>query len=440
MTITVIGTGFVGVVTAGVFAELGHQVYGLDVDQKKIASLNQGDLPFFEPELKELVLAGLQTKRLQFTTDYQVAIPDSQVIFVCVGTPSADSGAVDLTYVESALLEVAKYLKPEAIVVVKSTVPPGSFDHFAKIMQEVTKVPVALASAPEFLREGSAVSETRHPSRVVIGTTDDRVFTILRNLHQPLGAPILQISPASAQMGKYAANAYLATRITFINQIADLCQHNGADIEEVIKSMGFDPRIGNHFWYPGLGYGGSCFPKDVKELAYFSRTVGYGDNWFNSMQEYNEGRITRILDDVLVKVGRVDGQKIAVLGLSFKPNTDDTREAPALKVIPYLLQKGVAQIQVYDPQVQLSRTPFANHSEIDQVNQSTNIAQACQDADGIILLIEWPEIVEFEYSQIRNKSKNQWLLDARNQLDPQALSDAGFQYLSIGRTWNKSHE
>lgn len=440
MTITVIGTGFVGVVTASVFAELGHQVYGLDVDQTKITSLNQGELSFFEPELEELIQAGLQSKRLQFTTDYQVAIPKSQVIFVCVGTPSADSGAVDLTYVESALLEVAHHLKPEAVVVVKSTVPSGSFDRFAHIMQEVTKTPVALASVPEFLREGSAVAETRHPSRIVIGTSDDQVFTILHDLHQPLGAPILHVSPASAQMGKYAANAYLATRITFINQIADLCQHNGADIEEVIKSMGYDPRIGDYFWYPGLGYGGSCFPKDVKELAYFSRTVGYGDNWFNSMQEYNEGRITKILDDVLTKVGGVGGQKIAVLGLSFKPNTDDTREAPALKVIPYLLQKGVAEIQVYDPQVQLGRTPLADHSGIDQVNQSVTVAHACLDVDGIILLIEWPEIVEFDYSQARSKSKKQWLLDARNQLDPKSIVDAGFQYLSIGRSWNKSHE
>lgn len=440
MTITVIGTGFVGVVTAGVFAELGHQVYGLDIDQNKITSLNQGELPFFEPELKELIQAGLQSNRLQFTTDYQVAIPESEVIFVCVGTPSAESGAVDLSYVESSLLEVAKYLKPEAIVVVKSTVPPGSFDRFAMIMKDQTKFPVALASVPEFLREGTAVTETHHPSRVVIGTDDTRVFTVLRDLHQPLGAPILQVSPASAQMGKYAANAYLATRITFINQIADLCQHNGADIEEVIKSIGYDPRIGDHFWYPGLGYGGSCFPKDVKELAYFSRTVGYGDNWFNSMQEYNEGRIAKILDDVLAKVGKVEAQKIAVLGLSFKPNTDDTREAPALKVIPYLLQKGATQVKVYDPQVQLLRTPLANHPDVDKVDQSTSIVQACQDVDGIILLIEWPEIVGFDYAKVRNQAKKQWILDARNQLDPKLIVDVGFQYLSIGRTWKQTHE
>lgn len=432
MNITVIGTGFVGVVTAAVFASLGHQVVGLDIDESRVTQLQLGKLPFFEPELDSLVQQTATIGNLSFTTAYEEAIPSADFIFVCVGTPSSDTGAVDLRFVESALRSLAPHLSDDTIVIIKSTVPPGSFTRFEKLLKSQTSHAVALASIPEFLREGSAVQDTLHPSRIVIGADSVHVFEQLKALHVAFGAPILQVTPASAQMGKYAANAYLATRITFINQIADLCEKNGADIAEVIETIGYDERIGKHYWYPGLGYGGSCFPKDVKELAYFSRQVGHGDNWFNDMQQFNEQRISAALDRVVTKVGSVKNKQIAVLGLAFKPQTDDTRESPALKVMEWLL-KSQATVTTYDPRAVLP-SQFAHHQAINQVD---TIRKACQGADGIMIVTEWPEIVNFDFTRVRDKTKMQWLFDTRNRLHPPSIQEAGYQYIGIGRVGKK---
>ncbi|MBD3279181.1 MAG: nucleotide sugar dehydrogenase [Candidatus Pacebacteria bacterium] len=431
MKITIIGTGFVGVVTAAVYASLGHQVTGLDIDKKKIKSLQKSQVPFYEPQLTNLLKQQQQQKRLKFTTSYAQAVKNAELVIIAVGTPSAPDGQADLSYVFASCESLALYLKKQTIVAIKSTVPPGTLDQVkqkinqARQQQKLSKIKYYLAALPEFLREGSAVQDTLKPDRVLIGTENSQVFQKLQKLHQPFKAPIVQMKPASAQMAKYAANAYLATRITFANQIADLCQKNGADIEEVLTGIGLDKRIGPHYWYPGLGYGGSCFPKDVKELAAYSRAIGEGDNILNKVNQINENRIPKLMRQFAKKLAGWQNKVVAVLGLSFKPHTDDLREAPATKVIPILLQAG-AKVNSYDPMAQYSPPTSTNYQ------QFKKIKTACQDADVIIALIEWPEILSFDFSQVKTK-KHQWFIDARNQFKPKQLEKLGYDYLGIGR-------
>ncbi|MEO8581235.1 MAG: UDP-glucose/GDP-mannose dehydrogenase family protein [Patescibacteria group bacterium] len=427
MTLTVIGTGFVGVVTAGVFASFGHTVYGLDVDEKKISKLQKGKVPFFEPKLDDLVKEQLKTKRLRFTTSYSDAISDSDVVFISVGTPSAPDGQADLKFVFAAAESLAPHLKEHAIVVIKSTVPPGTNGKVKQKIDALAKEKYYIASVPEFLREGSAVEDTFNPDRIVLGAKEQRVISTLSELHAPFHAPIISMSPESAQMTKYSANSFLATRITFINQIADLCEKNGADVMEVIKGIGGDDRIGSHYWYPGLGYGGSCFPKDVKELAAYSRSVGEANNLLNKISEFNEHRVYHLLDSYEQMIGGWDGKTVAVLGLSFKPNTDDTREAPSMKVIPHLLNKG-ATVNGFDPMVAAEQLPIEDKRYV----QRATIEEAVKDADVIFILVEWPQITQFDFSKTR-ENKKQWLIDVRNQLAVHTVKDWGYEYRGVGR-------
>lgn len=430
MRVTVIGTGFVGVVTAAVFASFGNEVYGLDIDEAKVASLREGKVPFYEPGLEELLIGEQKKGSLTFTTDYAEAIPGSEVIIIAVGTPSTPEGEADLSYVYEAAKSLSKHLDEGTIVVVKSTVPPGTLDTVETAIKEGTKVGFHMASVPEFLREGSAVIDTLNPSRAVLGATDQEVFAKLEFLHAPLQAPVVKVSPESAQLAKYAANAYLATRITFINQVADLCEHSGANVDEVIEAIGYDERIGNHYWYPGFGYGGSCFPKDVKELAYYSREIGLGHNLFNKLNELNEERIPLIMAKIERAAGGWAGKKVAVLGLAFKPNTDDMREAPSLKVIPILLEKG-ASVVGYDPRALDNAKKVLGERE--NLSYSASLKEAAAGADAIFALIEWPDIVGFDYVLLREEGKAQVMVDARNQLDKSKLEAAGYIYVGIGR-------
>jgi UDPglucose 6-dehydrogenase len=430
MKITIIGTGFVGVVTAAVYASFGHEVVGLDIDDKKIEALRNSKVPFYEPQLEELLALTQKNGQLTFTTSYQEAISNSDVIIVAVGTPSADDGNADLKYVFAACESAAPYLKPKSIVVIKSTVPPGTLPIVDEKIKKISQVEFITAALPEFLKEGSAVQDSLHPDRIVIGTRSDYGFEILKKLHEPLGAPIIQISPESAQMAKYAANAYLATRITFINQIADLCEKNGADVQEVIKAIGDDKRIGTHYWYPGFGYGGSCFPKDVKELAHYSRSVGEKNNLFNKLHELNENRIQKLLDQYAQEIGGFDNKIVAVLGLSFKPNTDDMREAPSVKLIPYLLEKN-AIVRGFDPKSLNNVAHFIPEHE--RASYFNKIEDACKNADVIIALIEWSEIVAYDFNKVRNSSKTQVFIDARNQFEPENIKKAGYKYFGVGR-------
>ncbi len=430
MKITVIGTGFVGVVSASVYASFGHEVVGLDIDKAKIESLKNSKVPFYEPNLEELLKTTQKTGNLTFTTSYQEAVTNSDVVIIAVGTPSGIDGNADLRFVYSASESLAPYLKDKAVVVVKSTVPPGTLDKVKERIDNTVKVNYYLASLPEFLKEGTAVYDTLHPDRVVIGADDSFVFELLEDLHKPFNAPVIKVSPESAQMAKYSANAYLATRITFANQIADLCEKNGADVQEVINCIGVDRRIGKHYWYPGFGYGGSCFPKDVKELAHYSRTVGEGDNLFNKVNELNEQRIYRLLDSYSEKIGGFADKQVAVLGLSFKPNTDDMREAPSTKVIPYLVNQG-SFAKGFDPKALSVVKHFIKADE--RISYYQTIDEALDNVDVIIALIEWPEIVSFDFSKARIDDKKQVFIDARNQFNKEKLEKMGFEYYGVGR-------
>lgn len=431
MQLTVVGTGFVGVVTAAVFAKLGNTVTGLEIDEKKVASLNEGIVPFFEPGLEELLKASLAGSSLRFTSVYKEAISTAQVVMVVVGTPSSPEGKADTSYVFAAVDELAPLLAPDTVVVIKSTVPPGILPSIRARIAEKTNVIFHLASVPEFLREGTAVTDTMSPDRIVIGAEDEHAATVLSELHKPLGAPIVLTSPESAQLGKYAANSYLALRIGFINQIADLCEKTGADVEEVIDIIGADKRIGSHYWYPGLGYGGSCYPKDVRELAYASRELGLGETLFVKLNELNLERPTAVFEKWSAAVGGWNGKTVAVLGLSFKPNTNDTREAPSLWLIPKLLEAG-AIVKGFDPKA----TP-----EVEKIIPATqnlsyvdSIATAVENAQVVIALIEWNEIVAFDFASSSTAStQGRWFIDARNQFSPEKVGQWGYTYLGIGR-------
>lgn len=431
MIITVVGTGFVGVVTAAVYASFGNSVWGVDIDSKKIALLKKGVVPFFEPNLSELLLEQQQAGTLSFTTEYKEAVSQSEVIVLAVGTPSKENGEADLQYVLAACDSLAEHLKDGSIVVVKSTVPPGTLKIVTERIKQKTSVSFSTASVPEFLKEGTAVEDTLHPDRVVIGATDAKTFAVLEALHSPLSAPVVRVSPESAQLAKYTANAYLATRITFINQVATLCDVTGADVTQVIEAIGHDVRIGHHYWYPGFGYGGSCFPKDVKELAAFSRKVGVADNFFSFLDASNEARPKLLLSQYGEKIGGWKDKRVAVLGLSFKPNTDDMRVAPSLVVVPELHNQGV-QVVAYDPKA--LKEAHTHFGMLDGIEFSDSIQEAVAGADVVIALIEWQEIVSFDFSKLGlTKGEQRWFIDARNQFDPATIQSAGFTYLGMGR-------
>ncbi|MBQ6436652.1 UDP-glucose/GDP-mannose dehydrogenase family protein [bacterium] len=429
MKVTVIGTGFVGVTSSAVYASFGNEVVGLDIDPDKIASLNQGKVPFFEPKLSELLNDGLKSGHLTFTTDYKQAVTDSDVVIVAVGTPSREDGSINLDYVRASVKAAAPYLRDDAVLAIKSTVLPGTLEEIKPIVAELTDKKIHFASLPEFLKEGTAVDDTLYPDRVAIGVEDDFSWEVLSRLHAPLNAPMIRVLPASAQLAKYASNDYLALRIAYANVIADVCESSGADIDEVLEIMGHEKRIGSHYWYPGLGYGGSCFPKDVKALsAYYNEHLDHDSNLFAFLNNLNNNRPAQVLAKLTDKLGGLAGKKVAVLGLAFKPNTDDQREAPALAIIPEILAQG-ASVDSYDPMVkQIASQEIVTNKNY---HQQADIAGAIKDADAIIALIEWPEITGYKFQN--NTGESVVFLDARNQFDPAAITKAGFDYLGIGR-------
>lgn len=429
MNIACIGTGFVGVVTSAVFAKLGNHVTALDIDEAKIAKLKQGIVPFYEPNLSELLLETQQTGNLSFTTDYSLAIKNADIIMIMVGTPSKSDGSADLTFVESVTSSIAPFLKENAVIVVKSTVPPGTNESLKSIVSKATTVPHHFASVPEFLKEGTAVSDTLHPDRVVIGAESSFALEILTKLHSPLTSNIISMSPSSAQMTKYAANNYLATRITFINQIADLCETSGADIEDVMRGIGSDKRIGSHYWYPGLGYGGSCFPKDVKELASYAASVGENESLFITIDDRNSKRIPKLMQKYEKLVGGFSGKTVAVLGLSFKPNTNDTRVAPSLAVIPWLIDHG-AIVKATDPQTNDEIKPLLP-SNVEYFNDPY---QAIEGSSVIFHLVEWQDYGNLDFTKITALMvEPKFYIDTRNQYDPKTITAAGIKYKGIGR-------
>ena len=430
MNITIVGAGYVGLPLAAVLADFGHQVWIVRRDKEKNEALKKGKVHFFEPGLEKLVKKNLKANRFLPTTDYAEAISGAEIVFIAVGTPSLPNGKADLSQVYEAAKEIGKNLKKGYTVVVdKSTVPPGTAPKVTQIIEK-NKKPQAkfdVCSCPEFLREGFAVEDTFHPDRIVIGSNSSQATQLLKQLHQDFKAPILATTVANAELIKYAANAYLALRIVFANQIANVCEKTGADVEEVIKGIGLDKRIGSHYWYPGLGYGGSCFPKDVAALASFAKKLGENVSLFEKMHQLNKKRIAKIFAKLEKKFGSFSGKTVAVFGLACKKGTDDVRESPAIKMIKIIKRRKV-KIKTYDP------LAIENAKRIlTGVDFYQDPYQAVEGADALMILTDWLEFGKLDYGKIKKIMRGKFIFDSRNLLDKKKLTSLGFNYQGVGR-------
>lgn len=435
MTISVIGHGYVGLISAAVFADLGNTVWCVGRDKKKINDLKRGTPPFFEPGLEELVKRNVKAGRLKFTLDYHEAIPSAEVVFICVGTPPQKTGEADLSSVFSAASEIGKNLEDYTVVVCKSTVPIGTNRTVGKILEKEKskKATFDIASCPEFLREGTAISDTINPDRIVIGSDSERAKNLLVELHKPIDGKIVLTTIEAAEMIKYASNSLLATKISFANAIAFICERAGANIEEVLEGVGLDKRIGKSFLAPGVGYGGSCFPKDVKALIATARQYKYNFKLLEAVDEVNEEAARFFVEKVIRACGdSVKGKIIGVLGLAFKPNTDDMREAPSIKIIESLQKKG-ARIKAYDPQA------VGNAKRIlKNITYVKNPYEASRDSEALLIVTEWNEFRQIDLKKIKRLMKKPVILDGRNIYDPKKVKELGFFYAGIGRSEDPS--
>ncbi|OGD63420.1 UDP-glucose 6-dehydrogenase [Candidatus Beckwithbacteria bacterium RBG_13_42_9] len=428
MKLAVIGTGYVGIVTAAIFADLGNQVWGLDIDKDRIAELKKGKTPIYEPQLQDYLKKGLKKKHLHFTTDYQEALKNAEVIFICVGTPPKKNGDYDLSFVYSAAKEIGKTLNHYAVIVVKSTVPPGTGAEVKSIIGENCQTSFDVASCPEFLREGSAIEDSLHPSRVVIGTGSQKAQKLLLKLHQPIKAPRILCDVVSAQLIKYAANAFLATKISFINSIAIICDKIGADVDKVSQGLGLDSRIGKSFLQAGLGYGGSCFPKDTSALISFSRRKGYDFSFLKEIERINKSQIDYFIEKIERLIGgSLKNKTLTILGLAFKPNTDDLREARSIYLIKKLQAKG-AKIKAHDPVA----IPPAKRI-LTGIKFFADPFAATKNSEALLLVTEWPEYQELDFSKVKKMMKRPIIIDGRNFLPKDRLIKMGFIYEGIGR-------
>lgn len=431
MTVTFVGHGYVGLVTAAVFADLGNTVWVVGRTKEKIENLKKGIAPFFEPGLEELVKRSVAANRLFFTLDYKEAVSSSEIIFICVGTPPKDTGEADLSSVFSAAEQIGKALVGYKIVVTKSTVPPGTNRKVAEILDRVKPAGAsfAIASVPEFLREGTAISDTLHPDRVVIGTTSDRAEALLLEFHKPIdGQPVL-CNVETAELIKYASNSLLSTKISFANAIAFLSEKVGADVEKVLEGVGLDKRLGRSFLYPGVGYGGSCFPKDVKALIAIAGAHGYDFRLLKAVDEINREAQRLFLEKIIHHFrGNLKKKSLAVLGLSFKPDTDDMREAPSIFIINELTKRG-ARVTAYDP------VAIANARKVlpATVSYAKDPYSAASNAEAVVVITEWNEFRQIDLVRLAKALKNRVLFDGRNIYEPSHVKQLGFMYYGVGR-------
>jgi len=428
MRIAVVGTGYVGLVTGACFADLGHEVACVDVDPERVGKLRSGQIPIHEPGLEDVVQRGLESGRLRFTSDHGDAMQGVHVAFICVQTPSGMDGGADLSFVEKAAGDLARHIAGYIVIVNKSTVPVGARDFVERTIR--TRLPenveFDVASNPEFLREGTAVFDFMHPDRVVIGTLSERAAGVLTELYRPLGAPLIVTDPASAEMIKYASNTFLATKISFINAIANLCDAVGADVKDVALGMGYDARIGFEFLKPGPGFGGSCLPKDARALVRLAKDNGYDFDLLKGVLAVNDEQHDVIAAKVERRVGGLEGKTIAAWGVSFKPNTDDVRDSPAIEVIRRLVERG-ARVRAYDPVV--SERVFGELG----IERAPGPVEAAEGADGVVVLTEWNEFRWLDFHRLRDIMARPVIVDARNLLDPHTLRQIGFVYEGVGR-------
>jgi len=429
--ICVIGTGYVGLVTGVCFADLGNTVFCLDIDQERIAKLKKKIMPIYEPGLEEIVERNVQAKRLFFTNDYPDALKNAEFAFIAVGTPSGVDGEADLQFVRDAAERIADFVNHPIIIVNKSTVPVGTGDWVAEIIRKKRgnkALVFSVVSNPEFLREGSAISDFMNPDRVVLGSVNREAAEKVAQLYQPLRCPLLITDLRTAEMIKYASNAFLATRISFVNEIANICEELGADVREVAAGMGLDKRIGRAFLDAGLGWGGSCFPKDVKALRHMAELNNTNPHLLKAVMEINLNQRRRVVFKLRKALGgSLIEKEIGVLGIAFKPNTDDIREAPALEVI-HLLENEGAHVRAYDPQAMENAAKILKN-----VKLCKNPYEVAQGADALVLATEWNEFKQLDFKRIRQSMRTPILMDGRNQWDGNYLRSLGFTYFGVGQ-------
>jgi UDPglucose 6-dehydrogenase len=427
--ICVVGTGYVGLTTGVCFADLGNTVTCIEINPEKLAQLQSGKSPIYEPGLEELQERNMRAGRLRFTDNYAVGMADARLIFITVGTPMGHDGAADLSYVEAAARGIGQHLKDAAIIIDKSTVPVGTGDMVFGIIAEhaAPGVSFAVVSNPEFLREGSALSDFFKPDRIVLGSTDHKAAEEVAELHAPLGAPVIITDLRTAEMIKYASNAFLATRISFINEIAQICERLGADVREVARGMGADKRIGPHFLDAGVGYGGSCFPKDVLALHHMAATAGCHPQLLQAVMDINQSARERFVQKLQIVLNDLAGKTVGVLGLSFKPNTDDMREAPSVDIIR-AVQAGGARIKAYDP------VAMENAGELmPEVTFCATAYDVAKEADALLVVTEWNEFKQLNWEKIRGFMRQPVVIDGRNLYDPAEMAARGFVYWGVGR-------
>jgi UDPglucose 6-dehydrogenase len=428
-----LGTGYVGLVSGACLADFGHKVECVDIDARRIDTLNNGEIPIYEPGLKDVVARNVAAERITFTTDLKHAVGVSDVVYIAVGTPPREDGSTDMSFVFSAAEELAHYLEGYKVIVQKSTVPVGSARRVSEIIRQHAPKDAEFdfVSNPEFLREGSAIEDFMRPNRVVIGADTERAREVMKDVYRPLyllETPIVSTSLESAEMIKYAANAFLAAKISFINEIAAICEHTGAMVDDVARGVGLDGRIGSKFLHAGIGYGGSCLPKDVSSLIHLSRQSGYEPTIMDAVHRLNAVQVERAMEKLAAAVGDLGGKTVGLLGLSFKPNTDDLREAPALKIIDRLAAVG-AGIKAYDP---ISMDNFRKESKA-IVTFGKNAYDCAEDCDAVLLVTEWNEFRELDFERLSGLMKGKVFIDCRNVYKRERVESYGFTYESFGR-------
>lgn len=434
MHITMIGTGYVGLVSGAGLADFGMQVICVDKDADRIHGLNRGEIPFYEPGLEELVERNVKNGRLSFTTDLKMAVENSLVIFVAVGTPDDGQGKTDLSQVEDVAKRLAQAIDDYKVIVVKSTVPVGTNRRFKEMIQANLKKDIAVdvVSNPEFLREGSAIEDFMRPNRVVLGSDSAQALAIVKDVYRVLyliEAPFVSTNLETAELIKYASNAFLATKISFINEVANICEKVGADVHDVARAMGLDKRIGPKFLHSGPGYGGSCFPKDTLAFADLGKTLGSPASIVEAVIAVNRSQRARMITKIENAIGPLDGKVVGVLGLTFKPNTSDVRESPALDIVKALLRKG-AQIRAYDP---AGMDEFQKAVNDERISYWENAYEAARGAEALVFLTEWNEFRNLDLKKLKEALTKPVILDLRNIYEPERVTDLGFKYMGVGR-------
>lgn len=431
MKLTIIGSGYVGLTTGACFAEAGHHVVCVDNDAEKVATLTAGQIPIFEPGLEAIVKKNVAARRLSFTTSTEQGVDHGEVLFIAVPTPPQTDGSVDLSFVEKVAREIAQYLTSYRVIVDKSTVPVKTGERVGATIRRYAKpgVEFDVVSNPEFLREGSAVADLMRPDRIVIGGNSDRALALMQKIYEPFVAPVLVTDINSAELIKHAANSFLALKISYINALAEICEVSGADVQKVAEGIGADKRIGRGFLNAGLGYGGSCFPKDIAAFIAISEQLGLPFDLLKEVQKINDRQSTRFLDAVREALWVLKDKKIAVWGLSFKPNTDDVRCSVAIDIVEQLVAEG-AVVSVYDPKAMDKAAELAVGKKIRFAKDALDSAA---EADALLIATEWPDFASVDLSALRETMNTPLIFDGRNLLDPVAARDCGFQYRGIGR-------